>query len=138
MMAALTMADFFDGVAENEYTNPVGVAVNGGVRELCISKVKEQTFTFRGVPSHLAWTSSQITVTDAKSTSSETARTYTFTPQNSFTDGSRGTLIIEKESVTVSRTPISPRLFDVVVRRRGAKTTANGAVIVAAPAWTGY
>lgn len=148
-MAAATLADYFDGkVEQREYTQVFDFEVTWsyvystdsktGVktvlsasmnRALVTAEVCEQVFRFEGAPYALAHSTASLTVTDIGGAS------YTFAPVRSFTDGSSGTRVMERESVQVGRARISPHMWSVEVVRRGTRYKVNNKVIVAGPDW---
>lgn len=129
-MSTPTTADFFSGkVQQREYNQFIAVEVVGGVRRLYVSETVEQVFEFEGLTYALAHSTAEITVTDVAGTQ------YTFTPAQSYDDGSSGYGTFAKEQVTVSRSRMSPHLWRMEVVRRGSRLLENGAVIIAGPTW---
>lgn len=141
-MVGYDIADYFDGIEENEYVQVVGVEVIptaivdgrpvGYSRKLYTARYKEQTFTFTGAPVELAKFRGEIVVVDT-----DRSR-YNIAIGNKFVDGSKGNAVFEKESSSVTMTHMSPHLMILTFRRRGGALYENGEKIIDAPAWTGY
>ena len=129
-MSTHTTSDFFSGkVQQREYNQFIAVEVVGGVRHLYLSETVEQVFDFEGLTYALAHSTSSVTVTDVDGVQ------YTFTPVQSYDDGSSGYGTFAKEQVTVSRSRMSPHLWRMEVVRRGSRLLDNGTEIIAGPTW---
>lgn len=129
-MSTPTTSDFFSGkVQQREYNQFIAVEVVSGVRHLYVSETVEQVFDFEGLTYDLAHYTGPITVTDVEGVS------YTFTPAQSYDDGSSGYGTFAKEQVTVSRSRMSPHLWRLEVVRRGSRLLDNGTEIIAGPTW---
>lgn len=89
-------------------------------RNFVAAKVVEQTFRFTGLTRALAFGTSAITVADLNNNE------YTITPKTSITDGSSGSRTMIVEEVAVQRTPVSPRMWDLTVTRKGFRYFLNG------------
>lgn len=111
-----------DGVEVSRY-------ISSYTRNFVTAKVVEQTFRFAGLTRALAFGTSNITVTDLGGTS------YTITPKSSVTDGSSGSRVMIVEEVSVQRIPVSPRMWELTVTRRGLRYYVNGSQILDGPSW---
>lgn len=112
-----------DGVEVSRY-------IASYTRNLVTTKVVEQTFRFLGLTRALAFaTTSGVTVADLNNNE------YTFDLKCSVTDGSSGSRVMPIEEVTVDRTPITPRMWELTVTRRGMRYFVNGTQIIAGPSW---
>lgn len=100
-------------------------------RNFVTAKVVEQTFRFTGLTRAQAFGTSDVAVTDLDNNS------YTVPFKSSITDGSGGSKVMVVEEVFVQRTPVSPRMWEVVVTRRGLRYYLNGShlSLTNEPAW---
>ena len=100
-------------------------------RNFVTAKVVEQTFRFLGLTRALAFGTASITVADLD------GNEYTITPKTSITDGSSGSRVMITEEVDVRRVPISPRMWDLTVTRRGYRYYLNGSRLILSnePSW---
>lgn len=122
-----TLADFFDGkVDQQEYSQSVAVIAGEG---RYTADVKTQRFTFVAVPSDLAHSESEITVTDIDE------RQYTFTPKGSFSDASTGYAVFATEEVKVTRARLSYHLWTLTVERTGRRLYLDGEIKFNGPSW---
>ena len=103
--------------------------VSSYTRNLVTAHVVEQSFRFEGLNYEMAHTKVAQTVTDAS------GATWTVPMENSWTDGSHGSRVFEKESVEVTREPMSPHMWVVTVVRRGTRYKLNGTSIINPPTW---
>lgn len=103
--------------------------ISSYTRNFVTAKVVEQTFRFLGLTRALAFGTAAITVADLNNNE------YTITPKTSITDGSSGSRVMITEEVDVQRIPISPRLWELVVTRRGFRYFVNGTQAIAGPSW---
>ena len=98
-------------------------------RNLVTAHVVEQVFTFEGLSFEMAHTKISQNVKDASESS------WTVPMVGSFTDGSDGSRVFEKEVVEVTREPMSPHLWRVVVMRRGTRYKVNNTNRIDPPSW---
>ena len=103
--------------------------ISSYTRNFVTAKVVEQTFRFTGLTRALAFGTAAITVADLNNNE------YTITPKTSITDGSSGSRTMITEEVAVQRTPVSPRMWELVVTRRGFRYFVNGSQVIAGPSW---
>lgn len=148
----MAIADFFTGRVEQreyaqeldfEFTPNYVVVTKDGVevsryvssytRSFVTAKVVEQTFRFTGCTASDAAGTSDVSVTDNGGTS------WTVPMQSSITDGSSGARAMVVEAVQVQRVPISPRMWEVTVTRRGMRYFLNGVPLSLSntPSWIG-
>lgn len=113
-----------DGVEVERY-------ISSYTRNFVTAKVVDQTFRFLGMSRSLAFGTGSITVADLD------GNEYTFTPKTAIVDGSSGSRVMIVEEVMVQRMPISPRIWEMTVTRRGFKYYVNGSAIslTNTPAW---
>lgn len=91
----------------------------GFFRVLYISDCYEETYVFEGVPESLKDATGPVTVTDVDGS-------HTLNLSNSVVDGSTGTAVIIKESVSVRRTRMSPHMWRIEVTHYRANLLMNG------------
>lgn len=99
----------------------------GFFRILYVSDCYEETYLFEGVPDSLKDTTGSVTVADV-------GGSHTLSLSNSVVDGSTGTAVLIKETVSVRRTRMSPHMWRIEVTHYRANLLKNGAVQWAAPA----
>lgn len=115
-----------DGVEVSRY-------ISSYRRDFVTARVVEQTFVFEGLTRTLAFGVSDITVADLD------GNEYTIPLKSRIVDGSTGSRVMIVEEVSVHRTPISPRMWQLAVTRRGFIYYVNGTAITLpnTPAWIG-
>ena len=121
-MSAPTLADCFSGVVETrKWTQPLSVEWEVLARNLYFAEFEERHYSFIGVPASLLPVSGSVSVTDVGNV------THLVPLDPTFIDGSSGTAIVEKDSVSVNVQRMSPHLWRVdVVRRVAALKYNNG------------
>lgn len=129
-MAALTLADYFDGnVQDEEYAQPC--AKDGMGRWSGIHRV--QQFTFTGVPTsikdQIGSALKSVTVTDIS------GKQYTLSLVPKDEDSSTGTAWFSKEIVRISKSRMSYHMWIISVQRTGGELLLNGATFYSGPSW---
>ena len=111
--------------------NVINRYIIGYERNIVTAKVVEQSFRFNGLTRELAFKTHNITVADLDN------KEYTFPLRASITDGSTGSKVMITEEVSVQRTPVSPRMWELVVTRRGFRYYVNGShlTLINEPLW---
>lgn len=134
-MGAASFTNAYDGIiSQSESMNVVQkervpAAYLNGIPsswrdDLYTARTKERTFRFIG-----------LSETDAFSTNPQTIGGVTIPMQSSFTDGSSGTAVFQKETVRVTRERMSPSLWTVTVTQTGSELYLNGTLLIAGPTW---
>lgn len=130
-MGAATYQDAFAGTVEqSDYTQVYDfeygtygngtTGVSGSYRNLVTAKVTERAFRFQGLSYANAHATDSQTVKDAAGNS------WTVPFASSLRDGSTGSRVFEVYSCTVTRTRMSPLLWEVTVRTRDTEYYVNG------------
>ncbi len=115
-----------DGVEVSRY-------ISSYTRNFVTAKVVEQTFRFMGLTRAQAFATGAVTVSDLD------GNLYAVPFASSLADGSSGSRVMIVEEVSMQRTPMSPRMWEVSVTRRGMRYYVNGVMVIAGPSWiNGY